>query len=319
MTFANGTAALHGAVWAAGVGPDDVVATSALTFTASASCARFLGASLRFLDIDPDTLLINPAAIPPCTCLVAVHFAGLPVDLRLVRPRPRIVIEDAAHALGALTPDGPVGNCANSDMTVFSFHPVKSVTTGEGGAVTTNSDSFAARLRQFRNHGMIPKPEHGGWYYEVNEIGFNYRLSDIHAALGRSQLMKLDRWIARRNELAAQYRTLLADLPLRLPAPAEEGFRHAYHLFPVQVADRDRVFEQLRALDIGVQVHYIPLYRHPAYRVFGTPDKFPGAERAYAGLLSLPLFPSLADREQAVIVGALRRLLLGAPTSEGIG
>jgi dTDP-4-amino-4,6-dideoxygalactose transaminase len=240
---------------------------------------------------------------------VAVHFGGLPVDLRRLRPRPRVVIEDAAHALGALTPDGPVGNCAHSDMTVFSFHPVKPVTTGEGGAVTTNSDAYATRLRRFRNHGMIPKPEHGDWYYEIEEIGFNYRLSDIHAALGRSQLRKLEGWVARRNELAARYRSLLADLPIQLPAGVAAGFRHAYHLFPVQVPDRRRVFDELRALGIGVQVHYIPLYRHPAYMGNGRPEDFPGVERAYAGLLSLPLFPSLRDEEQAAIVDALHQVL----------
>jgi perosamine synthetase len=212
VAFTSGTAALHGATAAARLGPGDLVATSALSFAASASCARYVGADVTFVDIDPDTLNLDPAGVPAeADALVAVHFAGLPVDLGALPHRPRVVIEDAAHALGAATDDGPVGSCARSDMCVLSFHPVKAITTGEGGAVTTNDDDLADRLRVFRSHGIRHKPEVGGWYYEIEEIGFNYRLTDIQAVLGSSQLRKLDAFIDRRNEIAARYRELLAD------------------------------------------------------------------------------------------------------------
>ena len=171
-----------------GVGADDTVLTSPLSFAASANCALYVGARPAFVDIDPKTLNLDPAEVSACDALVAVHYAGLPVDLTGVRHRPRVVVEDAAHALGATTPDGPVGNCAWSDMCAFSFHPVKAVTTGEGGAVTTNSEALAVRLRRFRTHGLVARPDHGGWYSEIDELGFNYRITDIQCALGVSQL-----------------------------------------------------------------------------------------------------------------------------------
>ena len=236
MAFANGTAALHAACAAARLGPGDVAVTSPLSFAASANCARYVGASVRFVDIDPATLNLAPERVPAGTdALIAVHYAGLPVDLTILRERPRVIIEDAAHALGADTPYGPVGNCANSDMTTFSFHPVKVVTTGEGGAVTTNSPQLADRLRSFRNHGIEQKPAGGGWYYEIAELGFNYRLTDIQAALGVSQLSKLGRFVAERQRLAERYRELLAGLPVKLPPRPAPGWSHAYHLFPVRV------------------------------------------------------------------------------------
>ncbi|GIU85793.1 MAG: UDP-4-amino-4,6-dideoxy-N-acetyl-beta-L-altrosamine transaminase [Acidimicrobiia bacterium] len=314
IAFASGTAALHGAMWAAGIGPGDTVATSPLSFHASASCARYVGASVRFVDVDPDTLNLDVGAVPECDALVAVHYAGLPVDLAALARRPRVVVEDAAHALGATTPDGPVGNCARSDMCVFSFHPVKTVTTGEGGAVTTNSDGLAERLRRFRSHGIRPAPEHGGWAYDIDELGHNFRITDLQCALGTSQLAKLERFVTRRNELAARYRALLADAPLELPPAAPPGWRHAYHLFPVRVADRRRVYEAMHAAGIGVQVHYVPIYRLTAYARLGhRPADFPGTERAYAGLLSLPLFPGLTEADQDAVVARLR-CLTGADT-----
>ena len=216
------------------------------------------------------------------------------------------IVEDAAHALGAHTPDGPVGNCARSDMCTFSFHPVKAVTTAEGGAVTTNSDELAARLRRFRSHGTVPKPEHGGWYYEVETLGYNYRLTDVQAALGLSQMRKLDAFVARRNDLAQRYRVLLAGLPIELPPAAPEGVRHAYHLFAVRVPNRRAVYDAMRAAGIGVQVHYVPIYKHPLYADAGrTGVDFPAAERAYEGLLSLPLHPQLTEAEQDRVVAAL--------------
>ena len=312
VAFANGTAALHGAAAAAGLGPGDTVVTSPLTFVASANCARYVGATPALVDIDPDTLNLDVSAVPDdADALVAVHYAGLPVDLRSLASRPRVVIEDAAHALGATTPDGPVGCCAHSDMAVFSFHPVKHVTTGEGGAVTTNDDGLAARLRAFRNHGTVRTPDEGGWAYDVATLGFNYRLTDIQAALGTSQLAKLDRFLARRRDLAVRYRDLLAGTAVVLPPEAPAGFEHAYHLFPVRVPERRRVYDELRAAGIGVQVHYVPLHRHSTFASLPdmSPDRYPHAEAACAGLLSLPLFPDLTDTEQDRVVDVLLGLV----------
>ncbi|MBV8461676.1 MAG: aminotransferase class I/II-fold pyridoxal phosphate-dependent enzyme [Acidimicrobiales bacterium] len=311
VAFSSGTAALHGAAAAACLGPGDVVATSPLSFAASATCARYVGATPVFVDIDPATLNLDLTLVPvDCAALVAVHFAGLPVDLQTLTRRPPVVIEDAAHALGAVTPDGPVGNCARSDMCTFSFHPVKTVTTGEGGAVTTNSEDLAERLRRFRNHDIAPKPDQGGWFYEICGMGFNYRMTDVQAALGTSQLGKLDRFLSRRTELAGRYRELLADLPVGLPPAAPAGWRHAYHLFPVQVPDRRSVYDRMRAAGIGVQVHYVPIYRHPLYADLGVePGDYPFTEAAYAGLLSLPLFPDLTAGQQDTVVAALQRAL----------
>jgi dTDP-4-amino-4,6-dideoxygalactose transaminase len=306
VAFCSGTAALHAAALAAGLGAGDVVATSALTFAASAACTNYVGARVSLVDIDEETLNIDLGALPRCDALVAVHYAGLPVDLTALSSRPKVVIEDAAHALGAMTPDGPVGACAHSDMCVFSFHPMKAVTTGEGGAVTTNDAGLDARLRRVRHHGIVPRPEHGGWHYEIPEIGHNFRMSDINAALGSSQLRKLDGFLHRRQELAAQYREAFRDAPVVLPPVMPPGYRHAYHLFPIRVNDRRRVYEHLRSNGIGCQVHYVPLHHHPAY-ADGAPDGgLPVTDGVYSQLLSIPLYPALTDAEQATVV---RRLL----------
>ena len=307
VAFANGTAALHGAVAAGGIGPGDTVLTSPLSFVASANCARFVGADADFVDIDPRTLNLDPTQLRECDALVAVHYAGLPVDMRKLAYRPRVVVEDASHALGAQTPDGPVGNCAYSDMCTFSFHPVKALTTGEGGAVTTNSDELALRLRRFRSHGTVPKPERGGWYYDVETLGYNYRLTDVQAALGASQLNKLDAFVARRNDLALRYRGRLAGLPVELPPAAPDGFRHAYHLFVVRVPQRRAVYDAMRGSGIGVQVHYVPIYEQPLYADAGrSASDFPATAHAYEGLLSLPLHPRLTEAEQDRVVEVLR-------------
>lgn len=307
VAFASGTGALHAAAAVAGLGPGDQVATSPLTFAASAACALYVGARPCFLDIEPETLNLNPALVSPLhDALVAVHYAGLPIDLTRLSHRPRVVIEDASHALGGLTPDGPVGNCAHSDLCTFSFHPVKTVTTGEGGAVTTNSADLADRLRSFRSHGMVHTPEVGGWYYEIGALGYNYRLTDIQAALGTSQLSRLETFVERRNALAQRYRSLLAEMDVGDPPAAPPGWRHAYHLFPVRVAQRPVVYKRLRSAGIGVQVHYIPLYRHPLYAPFADgAGGFPATEDAYAGLLSLPMFPDLTDAQQDFVVQTL--------------
>jgi dTDP-4-amino-4,6-dideoxygalactose transaminase len=296
VAFANGTAALHAACAAAELGPGDLVMTSPLTFVASANCARYVGAQVDFVDIDPDTLNLDPRRVPArATALVAVHFAGLPVDLRALAHRPRVVIEDAAHAIGACTPDGPVGNCAHSDMTTFSFHPVKTVTTGEGGAVTTNDPELARRLRTFRSHGITQHPEVAGWYYEADSLGYNYRLTDIQAALGVSQLGKLERFVARRNLLAARYRDLLDDLPVQLAPEAPSGVVHGRHLYPVRLDDRARVYTSMRAGGIGVQVHYVPVTHHPTFGIdHESRARFPA---------------TLTEREQDDVVAVLRSAL----------
>jgi UDP-4-amino-4,6-dideoxy-N-acetyl-beta-L-altrosamine transaminase len=309
VAFANGTAALHGAAAAAGLGPGTVVATSALSFVASANCAYYVGADVEFVDIDPGTLNLEPASVPASVdALVAVHFAGLPVDLAALAHRPRVIIEDAAHALGAATADGPVGNCARSDLCCFSFHPVKAITTGEGGAVTTNDDDLADNLRRFRNHGIQPRPDVAPWYYEVVDRGFNYRMTDIQAALGASQLDRLAAFVLRRNEIAAHYREALADLPVELPPAADAPNRHAYHLFPIRVDERRRVFDGLRGAGIHVQVHYVPIHHHPIVTARGT-WHLPNTDAAYEQLISLPCYPDLRDEDQHKVIDVLHDLL----------
>ncbi len=311
VAFSNGTAALHGAAAAAGLGSGDLVVTSPLTFVASANCAKFVGAMNAFVDIDPQTLNIDVERIPEIAdALVAVHYAGLPVDLDRLSYRPRIVIEDASHAIGATTPYGPVGNCARSDMTTFSFHPVKTVTSAEGGAVTTNDPELAASLRRFRSHGVVRPEGAPPWYYEVTELGYNYRLCDLQAALGTSQLSKVDAFVDRRNELAAVYASGLRDLPVTTAPEMRVEGRHGRHLYPVRVADRDRVATELRSCGIGVQLHYVPVHLHPLYREDGWTDgDFPEAEAAARELISLPLFPTLTAPEQATVIDSVSSIV----------
>jgi UDP-4-amino-4,6-dideoxy-N-acetyl-beta-L-altrosamine transaminase len=312
VTFSSGTAALHGAAAAAGFGEGDLVVTSPLTFMATANCVRYVGARPGLVDIDPATWNLDPAAVPDhASGVIPVHYAGLPVTLDALPPvAGRVVIEDAAHALGASTPDGPVGNCARSAMTCFSLHPVKPITSGEGGVVTTNDDDLAERLRRFRSHGMVRRPDLGGWVYEISEIGYNYRLTDIQAALGLSQLGRLDRFIDRRNDIAAQYRTLLADLPITLPPPAPGGYRHGYHLFAVMVPDRRAVYDRLRDAGVATQVHYVPVHHHPLSADIELPDGgLPVCDAVYEGLLSLPMFPDLGDDDVRHVAEQVRRSL----------
>ncbi len=312
VAFSSGTAALHGAAFAGGISPGEAIVTTPLTFIASLNCIRYMGARPTLVDIDPATLNIDLGRVPDdISGLVAVHYAGLPIDLRKLRSRPRIVIEDASHSLGASTPSGPVGNCALSDMTAFSFHPVKPITTGEGGVVTTNSPELAESLKRFRNHGITPQPQEAAWRYDVTELGYNYRMTDIQGALGLTQLRKLDGFIERRNLIADRYRALLADLPVVLPPQAEKGFRHGYHLFPVRVDNRRQVFDGLRAEGIGVQVHYVPAHHHTINQDLGfRPGDLPVCDAAYERLISLPIFPALTDRQQDRVVNALRAILV---------
>lgn len=324
VTFSSGTAALHGAYFAAGVGPGDEVITSPLTFAATANAAVFLGAKPVFADVQEDTGNLDPAHVRRLLTrrtkvLAPVDYAGHPADLDELRDIARdagaVVVEDACHALGAVYRGRPVGSLA--DMTVFSFHPVKHITTGEGGAVTTDNPEFDERLRAFRNHGIIREaaqlthePE-GPWYYEMQFLGYNYRLSDIASALGYSQLRKLRRFLARRREIAARYDELLRDLPLRLPA-RRPYVDPAWHLYVIRLNDplrRRAVVDELHRRGVGVQVHYIPVYRHPFYRERTPGAHCPNAERFYAGSISLPIYPGLSDAEVERVVRALRSLL----------
>jgi UDP-4-amino-4,6-dideoxy-N-acetyl-beta-L-altrosamine transaminase len=311
VAFSSATAALHGATYAAGLGAGDTVFTSPLTFIASANCARYVGAQPALIDIDPATLNIDVSRVDEAVhAFIPVHYAGLPVELDKLPTRPRVVIEDASHALGAHTPDGPVGNCARSDMCVFSFHPVKPLTTGEGGMVTTNDPSLAEGLRAFRSHGINRTPTDEPWYYDAAELGYNYRLTDIQAALGSSQLTRLDSFIERRNAIAERYREALSELPVILPPEAPVGYRHGYHLFAIQVENRAEVFAGLRDLGIGAQVHYVPVHHHGVSRDIQIPaEGYPAADKAYAGLISLPIYPSLTVEDQGAVINALKASL----------
>jgi len=329
----SATSALHLACLALGVGPGDRVWTSPVTFVASANCARYCGAEVDFVDIDPRTYNLSVAALAdklaraetegrlPHT-LIPVHLCGQPCDMGEIQELARRyrfrVIEDASHAIGARYRDDPVGSCRHGDITVFSFHPVKIITTGEGGLATTNDSELARRMALLRSHGItreaagMEDPPHGPWYYQQTDLGFNYRMTDLQAALGRSQLQRLDEFLESRRALARRYDERLTGLPLTLPYQAAYG-RSAYHLYPVLVApggDRRRVFESLRRQGIGVNVHYIPVHTQPYYRRLGfRAGQFPEAEGYYARTISLPLHPGLAEAQQDRVVAALRQAL----------
>lgn len=330
VAFSSGTAALHGAVFSAGLAEGDELVTSAITFAASANCAAYIGATPRFADIDPLTLNVSAATVaavraPRTRAIVPVHFTGLPAPVAEIRELVGddvMIIEDAAQALGANTEDEIVGSCRHSEMTMLSFHPVKAVTTAEGGVVTTRDSELRDRLRRFRNHGItrdrncLRETGEGGWYYEQQELGFNYRLSDVHSALGRSQLNKLTRFIEARNAIASRYREWLADIAeLELPPEAPDGSTHAYHLFVIRHREgadaRRRLYDGLREREILAQVHHIPVHLHPYYRDrYGYgPGLCPAAEDYYSSCLSLPCFPALTEADQSRVVDAVRELV----------
>jgi UDP-4-amino-4,6-dideoxy-N-acetyl-beta-L-altrosamine transaminase len=332
----NATEALHIACLALGVGPGDLVWTVPNTFLASANCARYCGADIGFVDTDPATYNMSVEALAAQLrqasqagrlpkVVIPVHFAGQSCDMQAIHALGQQygfhIIEDASHAVGADYLDGKVGNCRYSDLTVFSFHPVKILTTGEGGMVMGNDPALHKKLLSLRSHGMtrdladLENKDEGPWYYEQIELGFNYRMTDIQAALGLSQLRRLDEFVARRRVLAARYETLLRDLPLVLPAQASSGVS-AWHLYPVWIDEarsgtsRRAVFEALRAAGIGVNVHYIPVHLQPDFRQYGyRAGDFPNAERYYAGAVSLPMFYSLGSDEQETVAAALRAAL----------
>lgn len=328
----SGTSALHIGCQALDIGPGDLVWTVPNTFVASGNCARYCGADIDFVDIDPETYNLSVADLRDKLVaarsqrrlpklLIPVHFAGMPCDMEeisgLALEFGFAIMEDASHALGASYRGEPVGTCKWSDLTVFSFHPVKIITTGEGGMVLTRREDLAERLRVLRSHGITRDParmkteSHGPWYYEQLELGHNYRITDIQCALGLSQLTKLVDFVARRCELAQRYHRLLEGLPVKRPLWAADR-ESAWHLYVVQLdatlarLNRRAVFEHLRRNGIGVNVHYIPVHLQPYYRSLGfIPGQFPYAERYYEAALSLPLFPHMTDSEQDLVVNVL--------------
>lgn len=328
----SATSALHIACVALGLGPGDRLWTSPNTFVASANCGRYCGAEVDFVDIDPETYNLCPRRLAEKLAqaasigrlpkvLVPVHFSGQVCDMArigaLARQYGVRVIEDASHAIGAREGDAAVGACVHSDLTVFSFHPVKIITTAEGGMITTRDPELAQRLQELRSHGITRDPARmqgesdGPWYYQQITLGWNYRMTDVQAALGLSQLQRLDAFVARRRALAARYDRLLADFPLVLPRQMP-GQHSAWHLYVVQLrtAPRRAVFERLRQRGIGVNVHYIPVHTQPYYRTFGfSAGSFPEAESYYARAISLPLYADLSDAQQDEVVAQLRAAL----------
>lgn len=336
VAVANATAGLHIACLALGIGPGDRVWTSPNSFLASANCARYCGADVDFVDIDPATRnmslaglrakLEQAAAVDRLPqLLIPVDFAGLPCDLREMRELADRygfqILADASHATGASYLGRPVGS-QYADATVFSFHAVKIVTTAEGGMVTTQNATLAARLRSLRSHGMTREPSamegtpDGPWYYEQTELGFNYRLTDLQAALGSAQLKRLDEMHAQRRQLAERYDSLLTGLPVRCPARVPERVS-AWHLYAIEIdmertrVTRLQVFNALRDAGIGVNVHYIPIHTQPYYARLGFKrGDFPAAEHYYANAISLPLFPALTEAQQQRVVDVLRNTLV---------
>jgi perosamine synthetase len=328
VSFSSGTAALHAAAFAAGLKSGVEAITTPMTFAATANCILYQGATPVFADVSRDTLNLNPEEVEKkisakTRAILPVDYAGHPAELapilEIARERGLIVIEDACHALGAEYAGRRVGGIA--DMTVFSFHPVKHITTGEGGMVTTNNPQFAETLRRFRNHGISSdarqRQSAGQWHYEMVLLGFNYRLPDIVCALGIQQLKRLDANLARRREIAALYTAAFREIPGVIPPPVRPEANPAWHLYPIRLdlekltVDRAQIFRALRAENIGVNVHYIPVHYHPYYRDrFGYKGgEFPVAEDAYQRLISLPMFHSMSDGDAEDVICAVRKVL----------
>ena len=327
VSVCNGTAALHAAMDALQIGANDEVIVPVLTFAASANCVLFQGGKLVFVDVDPTTLLIDPVQVeakmtPRTKAIMAVDYTGLACDydaLRRIAARFKVaLVADACHALGGSYKGRPIGSLG--DLNVFSFHPVKPITTGEGGMVSTNSPGFAARMRNFRNHGITSdyrqREMAGSWYYEMTDLGYNYRLTDIQCALGISQLKKLSSWVARRRQIAVRYMESFSSMPeLDLPAvPPDRG--HAWHLYVIRLnlerlrVGRAEIFRALRAENIGVNVHYIPVPWHPYYQGLGyKKGEWPVAENEYERMISLPIFPGMTDRDGEDVIAAVQKVI----------
>jgi UDP-4-amino-4,6-dideoxy-N-acetyl-beta-L-altrosamine transaminase len=330
VAVSNGTAALHVACMALDLGPGDVLWTSPITFVASANCALYCGAEVDFVDIDPRTYNMSVERLAEKLkqaerdgrlpkIVVPVHLTGQSADMRgigeLARRYGFKVIEDASHAVGATYGNRPVGDCAYSDIAIFSFHPVKIITTGEGGMMMTNDPELAWKMAMLRTHGITRDPDRlrspsdgGGWYYEQQALGFNYRMTDIQAALGYSQLRRIDELLAKRRWLAARYDEAFDGLPLTRPWQHPET-GSSWHLYVIRIdaAAHSSAFEQLRSAGIGVNLHYIPVPRQPYYRDLGfDPADWPEAEAYYAEAISLPLYPDLGEDEQDAVIAAVK-------------
>ncbi len=331
----SATSALHLACLALRLGAGDWLWTTPITFGASANCALYCGAAVDFVDIDPRTRNISVTALEEKLhrakiagklprIVVPVHFAGQSCEMqaihRLAGEYGFKIVEDASHAVGGAYMGRAIGGCQFSDATVFSFHPVKIVTTGEGGAVLTRDPELAGRVSLLRSHGItrdpaaMEGPSEGAWYYQQVELGFNYRMTDIQAALGRSQLRRLAEFVARRRQIARRYDELLAELPLILPWQHPDA-TSAWHLYIVEIdtercpRSRKEVFDALREAGIGVNVHYIPVHRQPYYRRMECVRSLPAAERYYARAISLPMYAALSDSDQSRVVQALESAL----------
>ena len=332
VAVSSGTAALHIACLAAGIKKNEEVIISPITFVASANCVLYCGGRPVFADVQEDTINVDPEEIKKqitskTRAIIPVHFAGQPCDLeeisKIAKKYNLLIIEDASHALGAKYKGSRIGSCNYSDMAVFSFHPVKSITTGEGGAVLTNRQDLYESLLLLRNHGITKNPDRfinfspltdGPWYYEMLELGFNYRITDFQCALGINQLRKLGKFLQRRREIANFYNKELSKIG-KVILPAERPYvKSSWHLYYIRLKDtakRKQIFEELRECEIGVQVHYIPLHLHPYYKnKFGFQKKdFPVAEQYYSSALSLPIFPRMTDREIEKVINSLRDCL----------
>lgn len=332
----SATSALHIACLALDLGPGDWLWTTPNTFVASANCALYCGARVDFVDIDPRTYNLCPQALEEKLVeaekagrlpkiVVPVHLAGQPCDMAAIHALGRKygfrIIEDASHAIGGRYKGEPIGNCRYSDITVFSFHPVKIITTAEGGMALTNDDGLATRLGLLRSHGITRDPElmtqgmDGPWYYQQVALGYNYRMTDVQAALGVSQISRLTDYVTRRHEIAARYDRLMADMPLTLPWQRPDGYS-AWHLYVIRLqldkirATHLEVFDALRAREIMVNLHYIPVHTQPHYRKMGfNPGDFPQAEQYYREAISIPMHPALTDAEQDFITDVLRTVL----------
>lgn len=317
VAVANGTAALHSAMNALGIGPGDEVIVPPITFVASCNCVIYQGGTPIFADVLPDTLLIDPqkvreAITPRTRAIVGVDYAGQTCDwdeLRRIAEEAGIpLVADSCHALGATHKNEMTGNLA--DITVFSFHPVKHITTGEGGMALTNSAGLAEKMRVFRGHGITStayeREKNNSWSYDMVDLGYNYRITDLQCALGLSQLKKLPEWLEKRNRLADKYDELLAGSPV-VPLARRVEDTHAYHLYVVRTPDRDRRFAQMRKRGIGANVHYRPAHLHPYYRKkYGYGEGLcPVAEKAGEEILTLPLWPGMKDEDVERVVGEL--------------